>query len=68
MDRTPQADISEFLTGEGTAFDLDRIRTTILLTDIVGSTGQAASLGDEALPIPNRAHAAGSGHEVADHR
>jgi class 3 adenylate cyclase len=41
------SEIAEFLTGEPTSFDIDRVLTTILFTDIVGSTEQAASLGDE---------------------
>jgi len=36
----------EFLTGDRPSFDADRVLTTILFTDIVGSTEQAASLGD----------------------
>ncbi len=41
------SEIAEFLTGERTSFEVDRVLTTILLTDIVGSTERAASLGDE---------------------
>jgi class 3 adenylate cyclase/alpha-beta hydrolase superfamily lysophospholipase len=41
------SDIAEFLTGERPSRDVDRVLTTILLTDIVGSTERAASLGDE---------------------
>jgi class 3 adenylate cyclase len=40
------ADIAEFLTGERPASTVDRVLATILLTDIVGSTERAASLGD----------------------
>jgi len=39
-------EISEFVTGERPR-EVDRILTTVLFTDIVGSTGLAASLGDE---------------------
>lgn len=39
-------EISEFLTGERTAPDVDRVLTTIVFTDIVGSTERAAELGD----------------------
>jgi class 3 adenylate cyclase len=35
-----------FLTGERHGFEMDRILTTILFTDIVGSTERAAGLGD----------------------
>jgi len=41
------AEVAEFLTGERPAVEVDRILTTLLFTDIVGSTGVAASLGDE---------------------
>jgi pimeloyl-ACP methyl ester carboxylesterase len=41
-------EIVEFLTGERPAVEVDRILTTLLFTDIVGSTKQAASLGDRA--------------------
>jgi class 3 adenylate cyclase len=39
-------DIAEFLTGERPVVEVERILTTVLFTDIVGSTAQAASLGD----------------------
>jgi class 3 adenylate cyclase len=41
------SEIAEFLTGQRTSFEVDRVLTTILFTDIVGSTERAASLGDE---------------------
>jgi class 3 adenylate cyclase/pimeloyl-ACP methyl ester carboxylesterase len=40
-------EIAEFLTGERLVIEADRILTTVLFTDIVGSTAQAASLGDQ---------------------
>jgi len=40
-------EIIEFLTGERPEVEVDRILTTLLFTDIVGSTEQAASLGDQ---------------------
>jgi class 3 adenylate cyclase/pimeloyl-ACP methyl ester carboxylesterase len=40
-------DIIEFLTGERPEVEVDRILTTLLFTDIVGSTQRAASLGDQ---------------------
>lgn len=40
------ADIAEFLTGKRPSVDVDRVLTTMLFTDIVGSTAQAASMGD----------------------
>jgi class 3 adenylate cyclase len=39
-------EILEFLTGERPAVEVDRILTTLLFTDIAGSTERAASLGD----------------------
>ncbi len=41
------AEIAEFLTGERSLGEIDRILTTVLFTDIVGSTTRAASLGDQ---------------------
>jgi len=40
-------EIEQFLTGELGSRDPDRILTTVLFTDIVGSTARAASLGDQ---------------------
>jgi class 3 adenylate cyclase len=40
-------EIIEFLTGERPAVEVDRILTTLLFTDIVGSTERAAALGDQ---------------------
>ena len=40
-------EIAEFLTGERPVVEVERILTTILFSDIVGSTAQAASLGDQ---------------------
>ncbi|MEY2430302.1 MAG: hypothetical protein QOC92_27 [Acidimicrobiaceae bacterium] len=39
-------DIAEFLTGERPQVEVERILTTVLFTDIVGSTERAATLGD----------------------
>jgi len=39
-------EIEEFLTGSRTASDPDRRLATVLFTDVVGSTAQAAELGD----------------------
>jgi len=41
-------EIEEFLTGERPAVEIDRVLTTIMFTDIVGSTERAAQLGDHA--------------------
>jgi class 3 adenylate cyclase len=40
-------EIVEFLTGERPEVEVDRILTTLLFTDIVGSTERAAALGDQ---------------------
>jgi class 3 adenylate cyclase len=40
-------EVAEFLTGERPAVEIERLLTTMLFTDIVGSTQRAASLGDE---------------------
>ena len=39
-------EVAEFLTGERPVIEVERILTTVLFTDIVGSTERAASLGD----------------------
>jgi len=41
------AEVAEFLTGERPPLAIERILTTMLFTDIVGSTERAASLGDQ---------------------
>jgi class 3 adenylate cyclase len=38
--------IEEFLTGTSSIGDVDRVLAAVLFTDIVGSTGRAAELGD----------------------
>ncbi len=40
-------EVAEFLTGERPIVAVERILTTVLFTDIVGSTERAASLGDQ---------------------
>jgi len=42
------SEVREFLTGDRTAPDVDRVLTTILFCDIVDSTTHAARLGDHA--------------------
>jgi class 3 adenylate cyclase/pimeloyl-ACP methyl ester carboxylesterase len=39
-------EIEEFITGVRSGFDAERVLTTIVFTDIVGSTQRAAELGD----------------------
>jgi pimeloyl-ACP methyl ester carboxylesterase len=41
-------EIIEFLTGKRPEFEVDRILTTLLFTDIVASTQRAAAMGDQA--------------------
>ena len=40
-------EVTEFLTGERPVVEVERILTTVLFTDIVGSTALAVSLGDK---------------------
>ena len=40
-------EIEEFITGMRGGFDTERVLTTIVFTDIVGSTERAAALGDD---------------------
>ena len=40
--------IEHFLTGTRTDYDIDRVLTTVMFTDIVASTERAAALGDRA--------------------
>jgi class 3 adenylate cyclase/esterase/lipase len=40
-------EIAEFLTGERPVVEIDRVLTTVLFTDIVRSTEQVVSLGDQ---------------------
>jgi class 3 adenylate cyclase len=40
-------ELGVFLTGERHGFEIDRILTTVLFTDIVGSTQRAVSMGDQ---------------------
>jgi len=47
-ERTLLPMIEEFLTGERRTPDTERVLATVLFTDIVGSTEQAAALGDRA--------------------
>jgi class 3 adenylate cyclase len=40
-------EVAEFLTGERPVVEVERVLTTVVFTDIVGSTARAASLGDQ---------------------
>jgi pimeloyl-ACP methyl ester carboxylesterase len=51
-DQEPLLDeIEEFLTGARPVVDPDRVLTTVLFTDIVGSTARAAELGDRRWKV-----------------
>jgi class 3 adenylate cyclase len=39
-------EVEEFLTGERSSHEVDRVLATVMFTDIVGSTERAAALGD----------------------
>ena len=41
------SEIAQFLTGTRQSFEVDRVLTSVLFTDIVASTGTAASMGDQ---------------------
>jgi len=49
-------EIAEFLTGERPPVEVERILTTVLFTDIVDSTKQAASMGDHQWRVLLDAH------------
>ena len=44
---TVATEVAEFLTGDRPVVEIERILTTVLFTDIVGSTALAASVGDQ---------------------
>jgi class 3 adenylate cyclase len=50
------AEVVEFLTGERPVAAVDRVLTTVLFTDIVGSTEQLASMGDRRWRVMLDAH------------
>ena len=62
--------IGEFVTGAPTPreVEVDRVLTTVLFTDIVGSTARAASIGDRAWRTLLEQHDAAAGHAVEQHR
>jgi class 3 adenylate cyclase len=49
-------EVAEFITGERPVVEIERILTTILFTDIVGSTKIAAALGDQRWRAALDAH------------
>lgn len=62
--------IGEFVTGAPTPreVEVDRVLTTVLFTDIVGSTARAASIGDRAWRTLLEQHDAAAGQAVEQHR
>jgi class 3 adenylate cyclase len=49
-------EIAEFLTGQRLEVEIDRVLTTVLFTDIVGSTALTTSLGDRQYRLLLDAH------------
>ena len=49
-------EVAEFLTGDRPVVEIERILTTVLFTDIVGSTAIAASVGDHRWHLILDAH------------
>jgi class 3 adenylate cyclase len=58
------AEVRSFLTGQEQIHDVDRAVVTVLFTDIVDSTGQAAELGDTRWLDLLDAHHAAVRHEL----
>ena len=61
-------EIEEFLTGIRPAPEPDRVLSTVLFTDIVGSTERASSLGDNAWRDVLEQHHASVRRELAHYR
>jgi pimeloyl-ACP methyl ester carboxylesterase/class 3 adenylate cyclase len=61
-------EIQEFLTGERSTPEPDRILATVLFTDIVGSTGRAIELGDARWRELLESHNAAAQHAIARFR
>jgi pimeloyl-ACP methyl ester carboxylesterase len=61
-------EIGEFLTGTRPAPDVDRVLTTVLFTDIVGSTERAAAVGDRAWRLILESHHVLARYELERHR
>ncbi|MFM7507366.1 MAG: adenylate/guanylate cyclase domain-containing protein [Rubrivivax sp.] len=60
--------IEEFLTGTRPAAEPDRVLATVLFTDIVGATAQAAALGDQRWRELLAAHHARVRQQLQRHR
>jgi class 3 adenylate cyclase/alpha-beta hydrolase superfamily lysophospholipase len=61
-------EVAEFLTGQRPPIDVDRILTTVLFTDIVGSTERAAAEGDQRWHTLLDAHDGAVRNELARFR
>jgi pimeloyl-ACP methyl ester carboxylesterase len=61
-------EVSQFLTGQRPPVEVDRILTTVLFTDIVGSTERAAAEGDHRWRILLDAHDGAVRNELARFR
>jgi pimeloyl-ACP methyl ester carboxylesterase len=61
-------EIQEFLTGARPALEPDRVLATVMFIDIVGSTGQAAALGDRTWAALLERHRALVRRELQRHR
>jgi class 3 adenylate cyclase len=60
--------VGEFLTGERPEVDVDRVLTSVLFTDIVGSTEQLSSVGDHRWRELLDAHDRGVREQLRQHR
>jgi class 3 adenylate cyclase len=61
-------EIEEFLTGVRPVVEPERVLSTVLLTDIVGSTEKAVALGDRRWKALLESHDAVAGREIERHR
>ncbi len=61
-------EIEEFITGARSGADAERVLTTIVFTDIVGSTARAAAIGDDRWRDLLDHHDTAVRHELARHR
>jgi class 3 adenylate cyclase len=61
-------EVAEFLTGERPAVEIERVLTTMLFTDIVGSTDRVASLGDHRWRAILDAHDRNVREQLRKHR
>jgi class 3 adenylate cyclase len=62
------AELTEFLTGDRPQVQIDRVFTTILFTDIVGSTERVVAIGDQRWRSLLNAHDRAVRHELRRYR